>query len=461
MKKPVLYGVSLLLLIFFGFYYFIYPKLMIVTGYAAKNMCSCLFVAGIDEQKVKDEDLNFDIIYLASIDVDYEQKHVTATVLGLSKKTAVFDRHTGCALVNNIAAEQVYRYTKPWNVQKYDSLEHWFKYIDTVEYLTETQQQRMNKAVNAVFLEDDPLNSKINSRAVVVLFKGQLVGEQYADGFDENSRLMGWSMTKSLTATMFAQLAEDGKVGRQDKTGIPIWQNDARSEITWESLLHMNSGLLWEERYDIVSDATKMLFNSDAIGDYAMLAPLESTPNTVWEYSSGTSNIIATQMSTYFSNQDEYIRYPYENLFYKIGMYSMLIETDATGNFVGSSYSWATARDWAKFGQLYLQNGIWAGEKILTTEWVNFVQQPAPNSNNAYGGHFWLNRDGAMADVPEDAYSLAGFHNQKVYIIPSKKLVIVRLGLTYNEPDLDFNSWLKQIIEAVEPDEPLQEELVN
>ena len=461
MKKPFLYGGSLLVLIFAGFYFFVYPKLMIVTGYAAKNMCSCVFVAGIDEKKVKAEDLNFDIIPLANIKVDYDNKEVYATVLGLSKKTAIYNENTGCALVNKISTDEVYRYGSAWTVQKYDSLENWFEYIDTVEYFTESQQLKMDKAINAVFIEEDSLNPKINTRAALVLYKGQLVGEQYAEGFDENSRLMGWSMTKSLTATMFAQLDADGKVDIKDKAGIPVWQEDARSEITWESLLHMNSGLLWEERYDNVSDAVLMLFNSDAVGEYAMSSPFESAPNMVWEYSSGTSNIIATQLNTYFHTQDEYVRYPYERLFHKIGMYTMLMETDAAGNFVGSSYSWASARDWAKIGQLYLQNGTWAGEQILTKEWIKFIQQPAPNANNVYGGHFWLNRDGAMPDVPTDTYSLAGFHNQKVYIIPSKELVVIRLGLTYNEPDLDFNAWLKQVIEALEPISPLEKDLVN
>lgn len=413
-------------------------------------MCSCVFVAGIDEQKVLKEDLNFDILSLATVNVDYENKSVTASVFGMNPKTAYFQGPTGCALVNKMRPEEAYKYTSDWNIPKYDSLENWFSYIDTVEYFSEAQQAKIAKALGEAFIEDNPEAPTKNSRAALVLYKGQLIAEQYAPGFNKDSRLMGWSMTKSLTASMFSMLESEGKVNKTDVTEIPEWQNDERKNITWTHLLHMNSGLRWEERYDNVSDAVLMLFNSDAIGGYAIQMPLESQPDTRWNYSSGTSNIIATTMRRYFNSTDEYVRYPYEHLFYKIGANSMVIETDATGSFVGSSYSWATAKDWARLGQLYLQDGKWAGEQILSKDWINFVNEEAPNSNGIYGGHFWLNKGMRYPDAPKDLYSMDGFQGQMVFIIPSKDLVVVRLGLTYNEDDFDFNGWLKDIIDAVE-----------
>jgi CubicO group peptidase (beta-lactamase class C family) len=131
-------------------------------------------------------------------------------------------------------------------------------------------------------------------------------------------------------------------------------------------------------------------------------------------------------------------------------MYSMIMETDATGYFIGSSFSYASARDWAKFGQLFLQKGKWAGKEIIPQSWVDFVQQPAPNSGDDYGAHFWLNKGGNLKDVPEDAYLMDGFHGQRVFIIPSKEIVIVRLGLTYNSDDFDFNEWVSAIIGVIE-----------
>ncbi len=449
MKKLLLVLLSLALIAALSFYFFVYPKFIIIAGYAAKNMCSCVFVAGIDEQKVRNEDLNFDILSLADTEVDYARKMVTATVFGLYPKTAWYQGPTGCTMVNEIDPQQAYRYRKDWQVTKHDSLADWFTYIDTVEYLNARQSAALDKALAAAFVENDPGKPK-NTRAALVLYKGQLAGEQYAPGFNKDSRLMGWSMTKSLTATMLAMLVQEGKIDLKSPTGIAAWQHDERRTITWEQLLHMNSGLRWEEVYDQVSDAVLMLFNSDAIGEYAMQMPPAYPPNTQWVYSSGTTNIIATRMRDFFATTDDYVRYPYEKIFHRLGMYSMLIETDAYGRFVGSSYGWATARDWAKIGQLYLQNGNWAGEQLLPASWIDFVRQPAPNAKGLYGGHFWLNRGNRYPDAPADIFSMEGFHGQKVFIIPSKDLVVVRLGLTYQESDFDFNQWLQEIIAAIE-----------
>ncbi len=449
MKKLFLILFSLALIAALSFYFFVYPKFIIISGYAAKNMCSCVFVAGIDEQKVRNEDLNFDILSLADTQVDYARQMVTATVFGLYPKTAWYQGPTGCTMVNEIDPQQAYRYRKDWQVTKHDSLADWFDYIDTVDYLSEQQQAKLAQAIDKAFIEDNPEGPK-NTRAALVLYKGQLAGEQYAPGFSKDSRLMGWSMTKSLTATMLAMLVQEGKIDLKSPTGIAAWQHDERRNITWEQLLHMNSGLRWEEVYDKVSDAVLMLFNSDAIGEYAMQMPLAYPPNTQWVYSSGTTNIIATRMRDFFATTDDYVRYPYEKIFHRLGMYSMLIETDAYGRFVGSSYGWATARDWAKIGQLYLQNGNWAGEQLLPASWIDFVRQPAPNAKGLYGGHFWLNQGNRYPDAPADIFSMDGFHGQKVFIIPSKDLVVVRLGLTYQESNFDFNQWLQEIIAAIE-----------
>jgi len=449
MKKFFLTLFIIVLISAVGFYLLVYPRLVIVSGYTAKNMCSCVFVAGIDEQKVKDEDLNFDILPYADIKVDYQNKTVSSTVFGMSKKTAVYREHTGCALVNKLPVGSVVRYSKTWPIHPYDSLMHWYDFVDTVDYLSARQSKEMDKSISMAFEEDDPSEPKKNTRAVVVVYKGQLVGEQYAPGFDKDSKLLGWSMTKSLTAAFFGKMESDGLIDHTRKTGIEEWQNDDRRVITWDHLLHMNSGLRWKERYDQVSDAVTMLFNSDGIGEYAMGMPLQYAPNAHWEYSSGTTNIIATELEKYFKSRDEYLLYPYQRIFWPIGMYSLIIETDSKGYFVGSSYSWATARDWAKCGQLFLQNGQWAGQQILPKKWVDYVQKPAPNSAYRYGAHFWLNKDGNLPDVPRDTYSFQGFQGQGVYILPSENLVVVRLGLTYHEPDFDFNAWLSAIIKTI------------
>lgn len=448
MKKKVLIGILVVFVILLlAFSFFLYPKLSIISGFAAKDVCSCVFVAGINEKTAIDEDINFSIFSLAKARVDYKNKSVTATVFGMKPKTAYYQGPTGCAMVNKMKPEEAYKFPGTWNTIKYDSLENWFTYIDTIEYLSKSQQSKLQEAVARAFKENDPEKPVKNTRAVVVLYKGQLVAEQYAPGFNKDSRLTGWSMTKSLTASMFSMLEEEGKIHKEDLTKIPEWQQDDRKNITWEQLLHMNSGLRWKEDLTHLSE---MLFNSDDIGGYAIQLPLENQPDTEWEYATPTTNIIATTMRRYFNSTEDYIRYPYEHLFYKIGAYSTIIETDATGSFVGSSFSWATARDWAKFGQLYLQNGNWAGEQILSRDWVDYVRKAAPNSNGLYGAHFWLNKGKKFPDVPTDLYAMTGFIGQIVAIIPSKDMVIVRLGITSKKDGFDFNKWLKEIIDAVE-----------
>jgi CubicO group peptidase (beta-lactamase class C family) len=148
-----------------------------------------------------------------------------------------------------------------------------------------------------------------------------------------------------------------------------------------------------------------------------------------------------------FKSQQEYLNFWYSSLLDKIGMESALVETDMVGNFVGSSYGWATPRDWAKFGQLYLNKGNWNGEQLFDPNWATYVATPTNTSNGRYGAQFWLNAGGYFPDVPTDMYYCSGFQGQMVAIIPSRDLVIVRMGLT-EEPNFDFNGFLKGVIES-------------
>ena len=176
---------------------------------------------------------------------------------------------------------------------------------------------------------------------------------------------------------------------------------------------------------------------------------MEAEPGEKWYYSSGTTNLLMLLMKSYFPTQEEYLDYLNKELFNKIGAYSFLIEPDASGGFVGSSFGWATARDWARVGQLYLNGGSWGNEQILPADWVEFVQQEPsdPEAKDLYGGQFWLSN--IHPDLPSDAYYMNGFHGQRVMIIPSKELVIVRLGVTYFG-GFDFGGTVNQIIKVIE-----------
>jgi CubicO group peptidase (beta-lactamase class C family) len=212
----------------------------------------------------------------------------------------------------------------------------------------------------------------------------------------------------------------------------------------------MNSGLAWEENYETICDATKMLFQAEDMSQSQLLKPLQFEPNTHWYYSSGTTNLLSGILRRQFKTHQEYLDFWYSALIDKIGMHSMLVETDMAGNYVGSSYGWATPRDWAKFGLLYLHKGNWNGEQILDESWVKYTATPTNTSNGKYGAHFWLNAGGRFKDAPRDLYFCSGFQGQMVAIIPSLDMVIVRMGLK-EDPEFDFNQFLKEVIASLKP----------
>lgn len=434
-----------------GFRFYLYPRLPILNGHAAKNMCSCVFLANIPEQTVKQQELDFFPASLTSIKVDKANKSVTASVWGFRPKTAYYREGFGCALFNGKKPKA--SNTMRLNPTKHDSLARWFeqqKKKQPEQLLNTEQQKKLEAAMDWAFRATNP--EKLYTRATLVLYKGKLVGERYAKGFDKNSRLMGWSMTKGITAILYGILIKKGKLKLDQPFNMPGWKGTDKEKITLRHLLNMQSGLKWNEDYGNISSVTRMLYESDALGITASKTPLEFQPGTQWKYSSGTSNILSFALSNYFSDKKSYQKFPYQEFLHRIGAYSMVLETDANGHFVGSSYSWATARDWAKLGLFMLNEGKWANEQIIDKDYFKFLITPLPKSLGHYGAGFWLNDTTdpkeLMPDVPKDAYSFRGFHGQRVQIIPSKDLVIVRLGETHND-NFDFNLWTKKVIEAV------------
>jgi CubicO group peptidase (beta-lactamase class C family) len=257
-------------------------------------------------------------------------------------------------------------------------------------------------------------------------------------------------MTKSITGTLYGILEKQGKIDIYAPTGITEWANDDRKQITYNDLLHMNSGLEWEEDYFKISDVTKMLYLESEMGRAQIGKPLVAKPNESWNYSSGTTNLLSGPLlRKQFKNHQEYLDFWYKELIDKIGMHSAVIETDISGNYVGSSYAWATTRDWAKFGLLYLHEGNWNGEQILDSTWVKYVATPTNTSDGQYGAQFWLNAGGHFQDVPKDLFSCNGFQGQYIFIIPSKHLTIVRMGLK-EDPEFDVNEFLSEIIGSIQ-----------
>ncbi|WP_317192855.1 serine hydrolase domain-containing protein [Aureivirga marina] len=424
-----------------------YPRLNIITGFAAKNVCSCTFVADRKLKSIESEDNGFSPIKMAKNKIDFEEKSVTSTVFGLKKRKAVYREGLGCVLLpeNNPKSRKIEEPNRNLTpIQKpfpYGNLEPKDSVFANIDY------DKLNQAIENAFDEDID-SAKKKTKAVLVVYKDHIIGEKYMEGYNKDTRLLGWSMTKSLTNTMFGILQKDSIFDIHKPAPVEEWKKDDRRKITTKELLKMNSGLEWVEDYNSISDVTKMLFQASNMTKPQAEKREKHKPNKFFNYSSGTTNLLSGILREQFETHQEYLDFPYKSFIDKMGMHSMLIETDCAGNYVLSSYGWANTRDWAKFGLLYLHKGNWDGEQIIKESWVGYTHSPAPNSDDRYGEHFWINKGGFYPNSPRDMYSANGYQGQRIFIIPSKDMVIVRLG--YSETDrFDFDGLVSKIVASV------------
>ena len=274
--------------------------------------------------------------------------------------------------------------------------------------------------------------------AVVVQHRGEIVAEAYADGVTVESTLVSWSMAKSITHALVGMAQMDGLLDIQAPTGIALWRDDDRRLITLQHLLEMRSGLAWIEDYveGNKSDVIEMLFGGgkEDHAKHAMTQPLACMPGSEWYYSSGTTNIVARLLGDALGDKngskDKTQAFIQKRLFDSIGMKSAIAQFDAAGTFVGSSYVYATARDFARFGELYLRDGLWEGKRILPSGWVDHARAQTvidDETGQGYGAHWWTQ--------PGEPGSLiaSGYAGQQIFVLPERDLVIVRLGKTISD----------------------------
>jgi CubicO group peptidase (beta-lactamase class C family) len=261
-----------------------------------------------------------------------------------------------------------------------------------------------------------------------------------------------------VTNALVGTLVREGRLTLAAPVSAPEWRerDDPRAAITLDHLLRMESGLHVDEGVTSVdSDAMRMLFGSGDVAAFAASRKLEAPPGTVYRYSNATTNIIARTLRSAMRDDAEYLAFPRRALFDRVGMASAVMETDAAGNFVGSSYLLATARDWARFGQLYLQDGVWNGERILPERWVAYTTTPAPaDPQRHFGAHFWLavpdHYAGTNRELPANAFHAVGHEGQFVTIVPARDTVIVRLGRTRHRGAWDHAAFVRDVLGALE-----------
>ena len=407
------------------------PYVRTATAYKAKAVCSEVFVAGRDVDDVLHRDFQriHSLVSNASISVDREKSQVRSSAYGLlGRTTAVYRPGLGCTIaIDGPPAHSGFE-TSPANSAP------WSIDIDPeIQRLVETARR-----------DDRPVSSDL--RAIIVIRDGVLIAEDYAKGFGPDIPMQSWSMAKSVTQAMLAIALDEGIIALELSELMPEWTDgDPRADITVRTLLGMTDGLDFVENYaDPASDVSQMLFNSRSMGRRATEASLAHEPGTHWAYSSGTTNILSLILRRAIEESGQaYHRWPYERLFKPIGADSVVFETDADGTFIGSSYLYASPRDWARFGQLYLDGGLWQGERVLPSDAIALATTPhLPETAPYYGGHWWINartKDGDMryAGLPETVFYMGGHDGQNVFVIPSKNAVIVRLGMT--RPPIDQN----------------------
>ena len=459
--RLVFLGLALLLATGLGYGAYLLSRLApIGTAYAAKTLCSGVFVMGRPAGEVIREDVvadNHPLLRMVSMSVDATRRVATARFLGLAPRTAVYRPGLGCtlALGGHMAELQASAAAAaPSSLPPRATVDLPSGPGSGID------EQRVSSVVDLAFREPAPDRLQ-RTRALLVLRDGRVIAERYAPGFSAQTPLPGWSMTKSVTGVLIGALVRAGKLATEQKGLLQQWgaAGDPRGEITLDQLLRMTTGLRFSESYgDPDEDVAQMLFARVDSSAFAIDKPLEFPPGARWRYSSGTTNILSRvlRLAVGGSNRD-YLEFPRHALFDRVGMRSAVIETDAAGNFVASSYMYASARDWARFGQLLLQDGVWNGKRILPVGWVHYMATLTPQSTRQdFGAHLWLKSPPPFDDptkgfpqLPADVFHAVGYEGQFVSVIPSRRLVVVRLGLSRRDQAWNHHAFLVRLLEAL------------
>lgn len=439
---------------------FVVNGLPVSAGVSAQLACAGVFVSG----RKLDDVVQQDVMRLSPLTkmnkyaLDAANKSLSVTSLWVSR-TSVYRPGVGCTLLVDSTADELRAQAKGIAETPMTPRPGLWPEGDDVDLAQQAGIDRtaLDRAVADSFADETP-NRDIDTRAIIVVYDGRIVAERYAPGYNKNTRFLGWSASKSVEATLIGTLVASGKLALDKPAPVAEWKdaNDPRSKITLRQLLNMSSGLEFREPYDPGSDSTAMLFQSPDMGAYAASRPLAHSPGTFWSYSSGTANILARLVfqaagGTLISSQ----AYMHEHLFGPAGMTSAVFEPDETGDFVGSSYLYATARDWARFGLLYLNRGTLNGHRILPENWSSFVRTPAPaDPNKGYDAQFWLNGVSKSGErefphLPADFYAAEGHNDEHVAIFPSRNVVIVRLGWTTGEAEFNRDKHFSAILAAL------------
>ncbi|MGH0037674.1 MAG: serine hydrolase domain-containing protein [Myxococcota bacterium] len=417
------------------------------AGLTARTVCSLHFHSGMDPERIMGDYVDHLLgpaSALVRVDVDRASGVVDVTAAVVGRARAIRREGVGCTLLAGADEERLRRYRDPGRLPPLASDLPWPRGGAPP---AAPPPAGLAAAVEEAFAEPEGRPGRLRqTTAVIVAHRGRLIAERYAPGVDASTPLLSWSMAKSVVAALVGVAVLEGRIDLAAPAPVPEWRGEAdpRAAITTDMLLRMSSGLAFDEVYGAVNDVSRMLFTQADYGAFAAGFPLAHPPDTAWSYSSGTSNILARILRDLFAGDlPALVRWSRERLFDPVGMRTAVFEVDASGSFVGSSLVFASARDWARFGQLHLQGGVWEGRQILPEGWGARVSTPTPHApEGRYGAGWWLNagepgspEQRMWPDLPRETYAARGMSGQYVVVVPSAELVVVRLGLAQAEGD--------------------------
>jgi CubicO group peptidase (beta-lactamase class C family) len=412
----------------------------------AHHLCSGLWVVGRVYKRKPEVVLAQDIAPFQAFGweesfkyvIDEQRRRVTVSAPGIPPRTAQYNGDQGCSILPRDAKGI---YFKPARVPRKWPNASTQPWPTGDAKATSPIPEGVDAATIQAALDWGMAQKEHNTRAIVLVYRGKIVGERYAPGWTKDTPQISWSEGKSITAALIGVLAQQGRLRLDDFAPIKEWQgkDDPRRQIRIRDLLRMSSGLDFANlslsgpaSYTRENEHMRIYFDGVNFFEHAINQPLEIPPNTQCRYRNSDPLILGKIIRETVSGRkgiEAYLTFPQRALFDVIGARNFTLETDAWGNFIMTGYDYGSARDWARFGLLHLWDGVWEGKRILPEGWVEFISTPAPaDTSRGYGGLFWLNRGGAWKGLPDDTFMASGFMGQHTVVIRSRDIVVVRMG---------------------------------
>lgn len=435
----------------------------VAGGYVSQTICTNVVMIGRDLAEVEAQDLSYDQNWISSSTVNGNWVDTLIELGPLSfTHTSTYRPGLGCSHLGGMQRNDFEAIGLQQLAAKPAVEAIWPAPVS----VPGVDMQQLDAAVTAAFTETvDDVYQRKNTRAVLVHYQGELIAERYGSGFDVDTPLRGMSMTKSASATLIGILVAQGKLDIQSPAPVRGWseREDGRSTVTTDHLLKMTAGFDYQEEME--SDPRNLLSTMlyavpDAAGLAAQTA-LKGEPGNSWDYQTVHSVLLQEVIRNVIDDDQAYFGFPEQALFGKLGMDNSFFQADATGTFIGGASMYASGRDWTKLGLLYLNDGVIPygarqGERILPKGWVEYATTPSEPSlrKHPYGAQIWLNSEAPQLlfpQAPQDAYAFQGHFGQYVIVIPSMELVVVRMGMTFNEGGKSFDKqvFLQSILQAL------------